>query len=209
MLLDPRGQGRSDGPHDPAAYGPRQRVGDVLAVLGAEGIVRAHFWGYSLGGTVGFALGAYAPDRVVSLVIGGAHPFTAELSSEGEHPWLRLFWQGMPAVVADWERRDPQMPPAMRERWLALDAAALAAVVEAGSVDTGLAEVVIAIRTPTLIYYGTADFPDRLPEQAAARIPDAQVIALEGLDHAQAFRRSDLVLPHVRSFLGRVPPPAG
>ena len=40
VLLDPRGQGRSDAPHDPSAYTLDQRVGDVLAVLDAEGIER-------------------------------------------------------------------------------------------------------------------------------------------------------------------------
>jgi pimeloyl-ACP methyl ester carboxylesterase len=48
IRLDPRGQGRSDTPHDPAAYAAQHRVGDVLAVLDAEGIDRALFWGYSM-----------------------------------------------------------------------------------------------------------------------------------------------------------------
>src|ERR671910_1840210 len=75
VLLDPRGQGRSDGPHDSAAYSANHRVGDVLAVLDAEEIDRAHFWGYSMGGQVGYALGRLAPERVASLVLGGATPF--------------------------------------------------------------------------------------------------------------------------------------
>jgi pimeloyl-ACP methyl ester carboxylesterase len=204
VLFDPRGQGRSDAPHEPAAYGSRQRVGDVLAVLDAEGIGRAHFWGYSMGGRVGFALGVHAPGRVASLVLGGTTPFAEEAPPEEEDAWLRLFRQGMPAFVADWETRDPQMPPAMRERWLALDAAAVAAAWEAGRADPGFADALPSIRVPTLIYFGTDDYPDRLPEQAAAQMPDAAVVTLEGLNHSQAFRRSELVLPHVRAFLNRV-----
>jgi pimeloyl-ACP methyl ester carboxylesterase len=204
VLLDPRGQGRSDGPHDPAAYGLRQRVGDVLAVLDAAGIGRAHFWGYSMGAGVGFALGAHAPARVASLVLGGGAPFAEDAPPEEEDAWLRLFRQGMPAFVADWEARDPRMPPAMRERWLALDAAAVAAAWEAGRASPGLTDALPAIQAPTLIYYGTDDFPDRLPEQAAALMPNASVVAFEGLNHAQAFRRGDLVLPRVRAFLDRV-----
>ena len=45
VLIDPRGQGASDKPHETAMYGPDARVADVLAVLDALGIDRAHFWG--------------------------------------------------------------------------------------------------------------------------------------------------------------------
>jgi pimeloyl-ACP methyl ester carboxylesterase len=201
VLLDPRGQGRSDAPHDPSAYTLDQRVGDVLAVLNAEGIERAHYWGYSMGGWVGFALGAFAPDRVLSLVLGGADPFQPDTGPSEDDAWLRLFRQGMPAFVADWERRDPNMPATMRDRWLALDARAMAAAQEAGLTAPSLEDALPTIQTPTLIYYGTDDYPDRLPERAAAKMPDATVVALEGLNHAQAIRRSDLVLPHVEAFL--------
>jgi pimeloyl-ACP methyl ester carboxylesterase len=204
VLLDPRGQGRSDAPHDPSAYTIDQRVGDVLAVLDAEGIERAHYWGYSMGGWVGFALGAFAADRVLSLILGGADPFHSDAGPIEDDAWLRLFRQGMPAFVADWERRDPNMPPIMRERWLALDGQAMAAAQQAGLTAPSLEDLLPTIQTPTLIYYGTEDYPDRLPERAAAAMPNATVVALEGLNHAQAIRRSDLVLPHVMAFLDRV-----
>jgi pimeloyl-ACP methyl ester carboxylesterase len=93
------------------------------------------------------------------------------------------------------------MPAIMRDRWLALDARAMAAAQEAGLTAPSLEDALPAIQTPTLIYYGTDDYPDRLPERAAAKMPDATVVALEGLNHAQAIRRSDLVLPHVEAFL--------
>jgi len=35
-------------------------------------------------------------------------------------------------------------------------------------------------------------------------MPNAAFVALEGLHHAEAMIRSDLVLPHVRTFLERV-----
>jgi pimeloyl-ACP methyl ester carboxylesterase len=179
-------------------------VGDVLAVLDVEGIERAHYWGYSMGGWVGFALGAFAPDRVHSLVLGGADPFLPDAGPIEDDAWLRLFRQGMPAFVADWERHDPNMPAIMRERWLALDGEAMAAAQEAGLTAPSLEDALPTIQTPTLIYYGTDDYPDRLPERAAAKMPNATVVALEGLSHSQAIRRSDLVLPHVVAFLDRV-----
>src|SRR3954463_6945724 len=57
IALDPRGQGASDKPHESAAYTLDRQVGDVLAVLDATGVDQAHFWGYSMGGWIGFGLG--------------------------------------------------------------------------------------------------------------------------------------------------------
>jgi pimeloyl-ACP methyl ester carboxylesterase len=38
ISIDMRGHGQSDKPHEPEAYGETQRVGDMLAVLDAEGM---------------------------------------------------------------------------------------------------------------------------------------------------------------------------
>src|SRR5262249_11932754 len=53
VLMDARGHGQSDKPHDREAYAHDRLVGDVVAVLDAAGIERAHFWGYSFGGWIG------------------------------------------------------------------------------------------------------------------------------------------------------------
>jgi pimeloyl-ACP methyl ester carboxylesterase len=204
LRLDPRGQGGSDTPHEPNAYFTQFRVGDVLAVLDAEGIDRAHFWGYSLGGWVGFALGVFAPDRVASLIIGGAQPFTGNPRPVDGDFFLDGFRDGMASFVAACEVDDPAyfVSTGERERWLAADPAALRAAKLTGLTEPDLEwTAVTAIRTPTLIYAGAADDPE--PKAAAARLlPHAAFVALEGLDHAQGFNRSDLVLPHVLNFLG-------
>jgi len=48
ILLDARGHGLSDKPHDPSAYAWELRVSDVTAVLDHLDIRKAHFWGYSI-----------------------------------------------------------------------------------------------------------------------------------------------------------------
>ena len=45
IMLDARGHGASDKPHDPAAYGFERGVADVVAVLDDLGIDRAHYYG--------------------------------------------------------------------------------------------------------------------------------------------------------------------
>src|SRR5438046_9019909 len=79
ILVDARGHGASDKPHDPAAYALPLRVGDVLAVLDALHLDKVDYWGYSMGGWIGFGMAKYAAKRVQSLVIGGAHPYEQRL----------------------------------------------------------------------------------------------------------------------------------
>ena len=205
VLLDPRGQGQSDKPHDPASYTVDRRVGDVLAVLDALAIERAHFWGYSLGGWVGFALGALAPARVGAMVIGAAHPFQGNPRSTEDDWLLGGLRQGMAALVADWESTVPGfwVSPGERARWLAADADALVAARLNNLTEPDLPKAAIAgISAPTLLYVGTDDDPD--PVRRAAQImPNATFIALDGLDHAQGFARLDLIDPRAQAFFER------
>jgi pimeloyl-ACP methyl ester carboxylesterase len=208
LLLDPRGQGKSDKPHDPAAYLIRHRVADVLAVLDAEGIDRAHFWGYSLGGWVAYALGLFAPHRLRSLVVGGASPFPGNPRPiEGDY-FLDGMRNGMTPFVAACEADDPHyfVSPGERARWLAADAEALrAARLTSLTEPDPTPEAVAGIAVPTLIYAGTDDNPE--PKAMPAQLlPDATFVALEGLDHAAVFNHGDLVVPHVRAFLERIGP---
>ena len=48
------------------------RVSDVVAVLDDLDIGSAHFFGYSMGGGIGFRFAKFAAERARSLIIGGA-----------------------------------------------------------------------------------------------------------------------------------------
>ncbi|MCC6863009.1 MAG: alpha/beta fold hydrolase [Bryobacterales bacterium] len=99
ILIDARGHGRSDKPHDPGAYDLALRVADVLAVLDAESIRTSGYYGYSMGGVIGYGLAAYAPDRLSSLVVGGAHPYASsteffrQIFAAGLKAWLAVLQQ--------------------------------------------------------------------------------------------------------------------
>jgi pimeloyl-ACP methyl ester carboxylesterase len=204
ILMDPRGHGRSDKPHDAAAYHVETRVRDITAVLDAEGINRAHYWGYSMGGGAGFGLGIYAPDRVRSLILGGTSPYATDRpDNAGVVAELR---QGtMEDFVAAMEARvGSPLPPEARAGWLANDPLALAASADASATQPDLGARIAEITAPTLIYAGDQDAPFAGARRAAEAIPGATFVALSGLNHALAFRTREAILPHVRAFLARV-----
>lgn len=67
-----RGFPPSDIPADPAAYSQAQAVDDVIAVMDAAGIARAHLVGLSMGGFAVLHAGLRYPDRIRSVVAAGA-----------------------------------------------------------------------------------------------------------------------------------------
>jgi pimeloyl-ACP methyl ester carboxylesterase len=52
IMLDSRGHGESDKPHDSSAYELSLRTSDVVAVLDDLGLQKFDYFGYSLGGWI-------------------------------------------------------------------------------------------------------------------------------------------------------------
>lgn len=67
-----RGYTPSDVPKDVSAYSQEQAVQDILAVMDAAKIERAHIVGLSMGGFATLHFGLTAPERALSLTIAGA-----------------------------------------------------------------------------------------------------------------------------------------
>lgn len=201
VLLDPRGQGRSDKPHDPSAYTLATRAGDVIAVLDRLGIERAAFWGYSLGGRVGFELAARYPERLTSMIAGGANLYRAvDPDTDVLVSRLRV---GMGKVVEEWERGLGPLPKGVRDRWLANDATALAAAWLAPSEASFIIDALPGMTTPTLLYVGGDDREREPIARPAAFMPDATLVTLPGLNHSQAFYGSTPILSHATRFLSQ------
>jgi pimeloyl-ACP methyl ester carboxylesterase len=74
VSIDSLGHGDSDSPADCSVYTPRQRVGDVIAVLDEVGVGSAHVIGYSMGGWIAVTMLVHAPERLRSLCVGGWDP---------------------------------------------------------------------------------------------------------------------------------------
>jgi pimeloyl-ACP methyl ester carboxylesterase len=62
---------------------------DVVAVLDDLGVDQADFFGYSMGGGVGYAVAKYAPARIGSYIIGGAAPYGLPDDT------VRQLWSGL------------------------------------------------------------------------------------------------------------------
>jgi pimeloyl-ACP methyl ester carboxylesterase len=69
ILIDARGHGKSDKPHDPEAYRLDLMVADVVAVLDDLQLGKAHFLGFSMGGLIGWGIAKHTPERFHSLLI--------------------------------------------------------------------------------------------------------------------------------------------
>lgn len=77
IMIDARGHGKSDKPHDTAAYNLKLMASDVLAVLDKLHLKRVYYSGNPLGCRIGFAVAKYAPERIKAFVMGGHHPYFA------------------------------------------------------------------------------------------------------------------------------------
>ena len=69
VVMDPRGNGRSDRPEDPSAYGVAHLLADTLAVMDASGFDRGVLVGFSMGAQSAIRIAADWPARVSHLVI--------------------------------------------------------------------------------------------------------------------------------------------
>jgi pimeloyl-ACP methyl ester carboxylesterase len=94
-------------------------VGDLVAILNDRGISKTGFFGYSMGGRVGFRIPLYAPDRFSALILGGAtYPIHGDEDANDEvlaqlYQALDLALKGSPndAMAAYLARLEAMNPP--------------------------------------------------------------------------------------------------
>ena len=202
ILIDARGHGQSDKLYDPQAYALQHRVEDVLAVLDALRIDNAHYLGYSMGGRIGFGIVKYHPERFLSLMIGGMHPY--ESPSESAAARIALLQQGMAAYVADAETQNGPMAPDRKARLLANDPEALIASLRAPRGLAGIEQLLLDMTLPCLLYVGEADSFYPGAQEGVKSMPNARFVSFPGLNHSQTSQASHLVVPHVTQFLHEV-----
>jgi pimeloyl-ACP methyl ester carboxylesterase len=211
VLIDPRGHGQSDKPHDKDDYSPGRMASDVLVVVDHLGIRKFHYLGYSLGGMMGCVLLQTVPDRLCSLMVGGidffARPTEAERQTAalGRAMLLKATAAGGgSAAVKIMDANGTPMSPGLRYMLMNNDTEALVAAIDGMLTWPGVGELLPKITIPCLVWAGSADVMHDRVRDAAAQIPGATFISLPGLDHDQAAARGDLILPHITEFLSNL-----
>ena len=211
ILIDARGHGESDKPHDPDAYSTEAFEGDFTAILDELCIKKAHYWGYSMGGRIGFrVIGRYLLSRFYSMVLGGASPYPINTDSEKKELSDRLTAlrvavdKGVDAYLASLEAKSGPLSPRAKERIIASDPIAIYNLTKTTYDWPSAEDVLPKINIPCFIYASDADPRYSGAREGAAHIPNAKFLSFQGIEHIEILRRSELVLPHVKNFLAEV-----
>jgi 3-oxoadipate enol-lactonase len=185
LRYDTRGHGGSSVP--PGPYTMEQLGGDVLGLLDALGIARAHFCGLSLGGATGLWLATHAPERIARLVLCNTTPWLGPPALMDERIAV-VRQEGMAALV-----------PGIMQRWFTADTrlgqATLVEQVRQTLLNTSVAGYIgccealrdmdqraelTRVTAPTLAIAGSFD-PAPTPAGArewASKIPEARFLEL-------------------------------
>ena len=206
ILIDVRGHGASDKPHDPEAYQMKTLVADVVAVLDHLRIDKAHFLGYSMGGWIGFGIAKYAPEHFYSLILGGTHPYKPNADEQAELDYyIQLYKKGNDALIAEEEKQlGLEMTPYMRARCMASDTKAIVALMSSEDCIRSFEEVLPTMNMPCLVYAGENDGAYSGAKKCVESMPNATFVSLPGFDHRGALHQSSIILPHITKFLKKV-----
>jgi pimeloyl-ACP methyl ester carboxylesterase/predicted glycosyltransferase len=208
VTFDGRGNGRSDRPREPAAYGEREFAADALAVLDATETERAVIVGFSLGGQRGLLLAAEHPERVDGAVFigpaftGGGDPlpertvydFDTEYdTAEGWAKHNRFHWL---RDYRDWVEffmskmfTEPHSTKPIEDAvsWgLETDAETMLATQDAPGLEPEESrELAGRVRCPVLVIHGQGDAIASVTRGAAmAEQTGGELVVLDGSGHA-------------------------
>ena len=107
---DLRGYGDSDAPPDVADYAFPRLVGDIVGLIRALEVPRAHLVGHDWGGSIAWALSARLPELVASLtILNSPHPVasaeTRQLREQQQKSWYMLLFQ-FAGIAEEWLAKD-------------------------------------------------------------------------------------------------------
>jgi pimeloyl-ACP methyl ester carboxylesterase len=150
-----------------------------------------------MGGWIAFAMAQSAPEHVHALIIGGANPHQIAPPD----PFLPALTQGAEAIPGLW---GVPMAQSLKARLSANDVQALIAYRTQRLATPSFAEIIPRMTMPCLVFAGEADPVYPANKEFVTRMPNATFFSLPGLNHPEAYFRSDLVLPHITQFLKTV-----
>ena len=228
IAFDPRGNGRSDRPQDPAAYDEREFAADALAVMDATDTEGAVIVGFSLGGQRGLVLAAEHPERVEGAVfigpsfVGGGEPAPERMAydfdteydtTEGwakhnRFHWLRDYRDWVEFFIAKMFP-EPHSTKAIEDSvgWgLEIDAETMIATQVATTLEPEESRALCRrVRCPVLVIHGESDVLASVSRGAAfAEQTGGRLVLLEGSGHAPHIRNPVKVNLLLREFLESV-----
>ncbi|OLT38466.1 alpha/beta hydrolase [Saccharomonospora sp. CUA-673] len=208
LTMDHRGIGDSDKPDDDS-YSIEQFAADVVTVLDAADVERAHVYGTSMGGRIAQRLAAAHPSRVDRLVLGCTSPGGPHAVERDEAVGRSLTQYSAKAV------RRALLELMYTPEWLAENPGPYRTIGERDTPQYVLRKHRIAsarhdawddlptITAPTLVVHGEDDVFNPAANAAllAERIPGARLELIPGARHAYFEERRDVAGPLVVDFL--------
>jgi pimeloyl-ACP methyl ester carboxylesterase len=222
IAFDARGHGKSDSPHDPAAYG-RQQALDVVRILDALKIERAHIIGFSLGSSTVAQLLTLHPERFLTGVqVAGA----GRSPKEANNPRIETEAAEIARDCVSRSRLMRQAPAGMKpseeeiQRRMAacradknFDQLATAASLRGYKDQAVTAEQMAAVKVPTMGIVGTLDHTLKDMQELKNIRPAMKLVLLEGVSHTgkTGIESDPRLLSEIRTFIAeqRKPAPAG
>lgn len=200
LRYDIRGHGGSDAPRGP--YTLEMLALDVVGLLDALEIERAHFVGLSMGGMIGQHLGLSHASRLRSLVLCDT---AAKVPQDAQPLWEERMAlareKGMEALLESTLERwftpsfleaNPPMLDTIRQAFLSTPVEGYVGASEAiRRLDT--LERLFEIKIPTLIMVGEDDpgTPVSASEAIHGRIPGSKLVVLPGCRHLSNVEQAD------------------
>lgn len=211
IMMDLRGHGRSDKPHDAAMYGWPKNATDAVAVLDAENAQGADVFGQSMGGQVVIALLHADTSRIRSLAANGAYPMReplgrpigrmlkrAKMLREHGMAWvLEPQSDGLARLLGE------ESAPAYRARVLEGDAEAYACEAEG---QAAMDDQHLPVSGPPTMFFGAEHDPLAVQtcQGLPAEFPYARYTYIPGESHFVT-RKAAKFVPMLREFWATLP----
>ncbi len=232
ITVDPRGNGRSGRPTDPAAYADVALAGDTIAVMDELGVESAVLVGLCASAWISLVLAAHHPDRVRGVValaplvpfVTPPHPFRArwdfDAEPETDEGWAKDNRHYRVRHYRDFVEfffRELLVEPHSSKQWEDCVAWALQTTPEVLNADHD-APICVAdeaktrallaqVKCPTLVIHGDGDQCQPLQRgEILAEAVGADMLTLTGAGHLPMAREPVTVNLAIRDFLERVLP---
>ena len=184
--MDLRGHGESGKPHDSKRYG-LEMVNDVLRLMDHLQFDEAHVVGYSLGGMLACKCLEVAPERLRSVVIGGAGWVReGDATHRSWLPLAEMLERVRPGETLSsyfWPNPDARPPREVLDLVDRNDPAALAGVARGMLEVTVKEDVLRKNRVPTLVICGAQDPVKASVLEMQSAMRDLEVQIVPGFDH--------------------------